>query len=71
MIRGIIYIIVICIQFRIRTDSKIMKHKFLQLDQESKFLNMSKGSREKDIENLFPIVTKSSIFFFFLLDRRD
>jgi len=40
-----------------------MKHKFLQLDQESKFLNMSKGSREKDIENLFPIVTKSSIFF--------
>jgi len=40
-----------------------MKHKFLQLDPESKFLNMSKGSRENDIENLFPIVTKSSIFF--------
>lgn len=40
-----------------------MKHKFLELDQESQFFNMSKGSREKDIENLFPIVTKSSIFF--------
>jgi len=40
-----------------------MKHKFLQLDPEPKFLNMSKGSRENDIENLFPIVTKSSIFF--------
>lgn len=65
MIRGIIYIIVICIQFRI--GSKIMKHKFLQLDQESKFLKMSKGSREKDMENLFPIVTKSSIFFLFCI----
>lgn len=71
MIRGILYIIVICIQFRFRIDSKIMKHKFLELDQESQF-NMSKGSREKDIENLFPIVTKSSIFFLlFVLYRRD
>lgn len=42
---------------------KLQNISFLNWINTSNFLNMSKGSMEKDIESFFLIVTKSSIFF--------
>lgn len=42
---------------------KLQNISFLNWINTPNFLSMSKGSMEKDIESLFLIVTKSSIFF--------